>query len=152
MQIICKSPLQTQSLAKKLAEKLSGDEILALEGQLGSGKTTFVQGLAEGLKIKEKIQSPTFVMLREYPIPNQPINQLTNQLSLVHIDLYRLKNFEEAKEIGIEDYLGRPDTICVIEWAEKIKSLLVKIPTKVIWIEFKFVGENERKIKISKFK
>ena len=143
-QIISKSPQQTKKIAQNLAKNLKGGEILGLVGDLGGGKTTFVQGLAQSLGIEERITSPTFIMLREYPIPHQPINQLSHQLHLIHIDLYRFKNSAEIQTLGLQDYLGRKENICVIEWAEKIKDLL---PKNTQWIEFDFVDQNTRQIK-----
>lgn len=145
--IISKSPSQTQKVAGNLAKKLKGGDILALEGDLGGGKTTFVQGLAIGLGIKQKITSPTFIMLREYRIPKSSSHQLIDssiyRLSLIHIDLYRLKNIQQITSIGTFDYLGKKNYICVIEWAEKIKNLL---PKNIHWIKFEFIDQNSRKI------
>src|SRR4030042_2839716 len=120
LEYLSKSAAQTQKLAGEvLKETLSIKKrkngiVLALEGELGGGKTTFVQGLASGLGVKEKITSPTFVIIKEY--------QTIKNFSLVHIDLYRITNFSEAKTAGIEDYLGKPGKVCVIEWGEKIKD------------------------------
>lgn len=127
------------------AKKLRGGEVLALEGDLGSGKTTFMKGLAEGLGIKEIITSPTFVLLKEYSIlrPNLHFGSASQGVNLVHVDAYRVETIEDIKSVGIEDYLNRNDVILAIEWAEKIKALL---PKDVIWIKFKTVNENTRKI------
>jgi len=101
---------------------------------LGSGKTTFVQGLAKGLGIEKKIISPTFILMRTYG-------------NLYHVDLYRLEGnvAEEAKNLGLTDIWGKKDNIVVIEWAEKIKEI---IPKKAKWIKFENIGEDERKITI----
>ena len=118
---------------------MKGGEIIGLSGDLGGGKTTFVKGLAKGLGVRELVTSPTFVLMKEYGI-------------LVHFDLYRLKNKKEIETIGLSDYLGKPDKICVIEWAEKIKDCLKKLPAKIIWVKFEYVGENKRKISVKTLK
>lgn len=135
--MISQSVDQTIKYAQKFAKKLKGGEIIGLIGELGSGKTTFVKGLAQGLGIKEPITSPTFVMLKEYKIPksNHPI--------LVHVDAYRVENFDDIKSVGIDDYTGRNGAIVVIEWAEKIKKIL---PKDTLYINFKHKGEKEREI------
>src|SRR4030043_2411237 len=109
--ILSKSAEETKNIAAKFARNLKGGDIISLSGNLGGGKTTFVQGIASGLGVKEKITSPTFVIIKEY--------QTIKNFSLVHIDLYRITNFSEAKTAGIEDYLGKSDKVCVIEWGEK---------------------------------
>jgi len=114
---------------------LKGGEIIGLSGELGGGKTTFVKGLAKGLGIKETVTSPTFALIKDYG-------------KLIHIDLYRLLKKTEIGSLGLSDYLGQKDKICVIEWAEKIKDMLEKMPAKVIWLEFEYIDENIRKIKI----
>jgi len=118
---------------------LKGGEIIGLSGELGGGKTTFVKGLAKGLGIKEIVASPTFVLIKDYG-------------KLVHIDLYRLLGKAEIESLGLSDYLGQKDKICVIEWAEKIKKWLAELPAKKIWVEFEYVDEHTRKIKVKDFK
>lgn len=105
---------------------------------MGAGKTTFVQGLAEGLGIKDRIVSPTFILMRNY---------VSDPLNLYHLDFYRLDDGfdEEVRNLGLIDIWNEEDSVSVIEWAEKIKDLL---PKKVIWIEFESLGEDRRKIKL----
>lgn len=142
---ISKSPEETINYALDFASHLQGGEILALHGDLGSGKTTFTKGLAEGLKINDIITSPTFVLLKEYQTePNFHLGGGRGGF-LVHIDAYRAETIEDIKSVGIEDYLNRSDVILVIEWAEKIKAIL---PENVINIYFSQGKENERKIEI----
>lgn len=141
--IISVSVSETQKVAKDLVKKLKHGGIVALYGELGSGKTTFVQGSAKSLKIKEKVQSPTFVIVKEYKIDVSSIKYKV--LRLIHIDLYRVKSVQEAKDIGITEYFNQPGTITFIEWPEKIEKLL---PKKTIKIEFEHVDENKRKIVI----
>ncbi len=142
MEIITKTTEETTEFGKKLATQLQGGDILLLEGELGAGKTTLVKGLAIGLKIKYEITSPTFTLLNTYPVDLEKIK------TLVHIDTYRLKDEQELIEIGAEDYLGKPDTLCIIEWPEKIANLLKDKKTTTITIEHS--EDNQRKITIKK--
>lgn len=116
--------LTLNSLPKKAAEIskiLKGGEVLALFGNLGAGKTTFTQYLAKHLGIKVRVTSPTFVLMNAFPakLPKSKKN-----IILLHLDLYRIKNFKEAKALGITEMWQRPDTVTVIEWADKIEKHL----------------------------
>ena len=115
-----------------------------LSGELGAGKTSLVKGIAKGLGIKHEITSPTFTLMNVYKLRTENSELRT----LIHIDTYRLKDEKELLEIGVEDYLGKPNTICVIEWPEKISNLLKNYKTKNIALEH---GKNpkQRKIRIS---
>ena len=133
-----------QAFANKLAKSLKGGEIIALEGDLAAGKTTLTQYLAKALGVKEKVTSPTFVLMKVYPIRN-----LKSEIhNLIHVDCYRLDDPQELFYLGIEEYLNKKDTVVIIEWADKIKTYLKKFK-KVIWIRIKIKGE-ERKIELSK--
>lgn len=134
MEYITSSSQETKSLGRKIGSSLKGGEILALVGGLGAGKTTFVQGLAEGLGITSKIISPTFILLRKHG-------------NLYHLDLYRLEDRveHEVENLGLTDIWGRKDSVVVIEWAEKIKQML---PKETKWITFENIGEDERKITV----
>lgn len=133
---------ETIEFAQKFAQKLKGGEVIGLIGDLGSGKTTFVKGLAEELRVEENITSPTFVILKNYPAK---IDQ--QKIDFVHIDAYRVESIEDIKSVGIEDYLERQDVVIVVEWAEKIKEML---PKNTIYLNFKHINEDERKIVIKK--
>lgn len=116
---------ETNELAKKLA-KDSSARIFLLTGELGSGKTTFVQGFAQGLGIKEKVVSPTFVLIREYQTPK-------TKRVLCHIDLYRLETENQLKNLGFDELLNNPNYLILIEWAEKLNEPLkqaIKITIK----------------------
>lgn len=139
MEVITKSARETQKLGKKLAASLTDGEVIALYGELGSGKTTFVQGLAQGLGIKGRIISPTFVFIRSYTFTPKPF-------ALYHVDLYRIDKIEDARGLGLEELMAEKEAIVVIEWAEKIKSIL---PKKRIDVYFEYVSKNQRKINIS---
>jgi len=131
------SAAQTIALGKKLAKTFKGGEVIALFGELGAGKTTLVKGIAAGLGIRKVITSPTFLLMRVYPLrPPAPTRRRRGERSaasptrhekiktLVHLDCYRIKNAAEISALGLEEYLGRDDAAVVIEWPEKIKKLL----------------------------
>ena len=149
--MIIKDEKSMVAYGKKLASTLTGGEILCLSGDLGAGKTCLTKGIALGLGIKKEILSPTFTLMNVYPA-SPVLNQLrrTSIKTLVHIDTYRLKNENELLEIGAEDYLGNPNTICVIEWPEKIAGLLKNIcqkqnglgPKKIISVEIKHLEKG----------
>lgn len=111
---------ETIALAKKFARRLKGGDIVLLQGELGSGKTTFVRGLAQALGVKEKIKSPTFILFRVHRVTHHKLHVT----QFVHVDAYRVKHARELKEAGLLDWLGRPDTITVVEWGRKIKPLV----------------------------
>lgn len=143
--ITSKSEKETEEIAAKMAKKLRGGEIIALIGNLGTGKTVFVRGLAKGLGIKKQITSPSFVLMKIYRIGNLKL-KIRNFL---HLDAYRLKDGKDLIDIGLLDWLGRKETITVIEWAEKIKKIL---PKKTIKIRFKMgKKKNERIIYLQQY-
>jgi len=148
---ISSSPQETRQIAQKTLKKylpLLNKKCLvfALEGELGSGKTQFAQGLGKGLSIKKNIVSPTFTLLREYPFKIDNKNGF-----LYHLDTWRIKEAKEVANLKIEKTL-QPGHILIIEWAEKIKSLISKwakkLPVKIIWVKMEHLKENQRKIKI----
>lgn len=120
---------QAITTAQKLAPKLQGGEILALSGDLGSGKTTFTQALAKSLGISQKITSPTFVIMQQYKTKKLSKNKAP--IWLYHLDLYRTKDFKEVKGLGLEEIWGRPEVITVIEWADKISKNLPKTSEQI---------------------
>lgn len=125
---------ETQKLGYDFAKVLEKGDIICLYGDLGSGKTTFVQGLAKGLGVKRRIISPTFIIVRSYKLG-------TN--SFYHIDLYRTENEKDINKLGLEEIVNDPQNIVAIEWAEKLGNLM---PAKRIDIRFSFEKENTRKI------
>lgn len=137
MKIISKNQQKTFELGTKIAKNLKGGDVLAVSGELGAGKTTFIKGLAAGLGVKQIVRSPSFNLLKVYP---------AKKLKLVHLDCYRLSKAEEAVDIGLLDFLGRPDTIVVVEWPEKIAALLKKYRSKKI--KFEHLDLNRRKISL----
>lgn len=126
IKVVTHSPRETQSLAKSLGAKLTGGEILALFGNLGSGKTTFVQGLVKGLGIRARVSSPTFLVGKPYPVPH-------SSKIFYHFDLYRLKSLKELAELGFWEILHEPHHIVAIEWAEKIRK---RLPKNTLLVKF----------------
>lgn len=139
MKLLSTTEKQTEKIGQKLALKLKGGDVLCLYGELGAGKTTLVKGLAKGLEIKKDINSPTFSLMNLY--------KAKKSIKLVHIDTYRLTNKQELVDIGAEDYLSAPDTICVVEWPEKIRKLLKN--KNIVKVTIKHKGRNERIITIT---
>lgn len=111
--IISQSVQETQDLAFRLGQLLPANSLLTLSGELGAGKTTFTQGLAKGLDIKDKVTSPTFTLMKIYE----------GRLPLYHIDAYRLENI--SQDLGFDEYIDG-DGVCVIEWSNFIEYLLPK--------------------------
>jgi tRNA threonylcarbamoyladenosine biosynthesis protein TsaE len=135
---VTSSPEETKALGQKIGKKLSPGDVVALLGELGSGKTCLVQGICQGLQIDDFATSPSFVIINEYK----------GKYPVYHFDLYRLQKEEELINLGYEEYFYSQG-VCLIEWAEKAKNLL---PEKRIEIELKIVSENQREIKIKGIK
>jgi tRNA threonylcarbamoyladenosine biosynthesis protein TsaE len=145
METVTNSAEETKAIGEKFAAKLVGGEVLALIGDLGSGKTTFVQGLANGLGIRQRIISPTFILLRNYTISNSNNDKLN---TFNHIDLYRLGNDAEREllDLGFKELSEDERTVTVVEWADKAKGVF---SDKTIWIRFNALSGDSRKIEIS---
>jgi tRNA threonylcarbamoyladenosine biosynthesis protein TsaE len=145
---------ETKRFAKVFAKKITGRSsgfssrlrrqaasIIGLTGDLGAGKTTFIQGFLKGLGVKKRITSPTFVLIKNYElrIKNYGINK-----RIYHIDCYRIQKPQELLKLGFREIINNPKNIVLIEWAEKIKKIL---PKRTNWIKFEYgKKENERKI------
>jgi tRNA threonylcarbamoyladenosine biosynthesis protein TsaE len=140
-----KSEKETENLGKKIGRKILKEKpskiakIIALEGDLGGGKTTFLKGFAKGLGIREKILSPTFIIFRKFEIRNSKFK------NFYHVDCYRIEKIKEILNLGFREIIKDPKNIVAIEWAEKIKKIL---PKKVIKIKFKILGKKRREILI----
>ncbi len=136
LHIVSRSEEQTLALARKLGPHLRNPEVVVLTGELGSGKTVFVRGLAAALGIDENlVNSPSFTMVNEYPGPNP----------LFHFDLYRLSDPSEVYELGWDEYLGRKG-LFVVEWGEKARGYL---PEKYYQVHFTITDEEKRDIIVS---
>jgi tRNA threonylcarbamoyladenosine biosynthesis protein TsaE len=148
LSIISHSLTQTQRLGMRLGDLLRGGELILLDGQLGTGKTTLTQGLAQGMGITEVINSPTFTLLKEYHSAAASQGQAQGivpsqqppDLALYHFDLYRLDDPEEIIDLGFEDYFYGTG-VCVIEWADKAKSFW---PAEHLNIRLKMLSETKR--------
>ena len=139
MKVVSHSEKETQKLAVNFAKTLKGGETIGLIGDLGAGKTAFVKGLAKGLGIKKAITSPTFVVMKIYPVKHPTIKHL------VHVDAYRVKTARSLTVIGLEDYIKSNDSVVVIEWADLVNEIL---PKKKILIKFNHIKEKIRNINI----
>lgn len=143
MKLVSKKLADTQELAEKIAGDIldSGAHpkharVVALAGDLGAGKTAFVQGFAKALGIKKHLPSPTFLIFRNYAL------EVGGYQSLYHADVYRINDPDEMAVIDFDKVLADPKNIVVVEWADKIKKIL---PKDSIWISFSHGSkENER--------
>ena len=138
--ITTNSAKQTQKLGEKFAQEIllsrtsqKTATVLGLSGNIGGGKTTFLQGFARGLGIKEKILSPTFVIMKRFK-------------NFYHIDCYRLKDEKDILELGWKEIISNPKNIVAVEWPEKIQKVL---PQNTIYINFKFIDEKTREIRLT---
>ncbi len=138
LNIVSHSPEQTQRLGQRLGHLLRGGELILLDGKLGMGKTTFTQGLAQGLDISEVINSPTFTLLKEYV--GQPASAAKRRPALYHFDLYRLDDPEEIFDLGFEDYFYGTG-VCVVEWADKAEEFW---PAERLRIQMTMLSETKR--------
>jgi len=120
--------------AKEIIQRRKGT-VLALEGDLGGGKTTFLQGFARGLDICDRIVSPTFIIVKKFPI-SHPYFKF-----FFHIDCYRIEKEKELVDLGIKEILSSPRNIVALEWAGRIQDLL---PSGALRIGFKFYGFDKR--------
>ena len=127
------SPAETAALGERLARAAAAGEVWALVGDLGAGKTHFVQGVAAGLGAPAGVTSPTFTLVHEYT---------GGRLPLFHFDLYRLRSAEEALQLGWEEYLDAGGLV-VVEWADKFPALL---PPAARWFHFEIVAGDARRI------
>lgn len=130
---------QTENLAKMLAKEIlkykntkKNALVFGLVGNLGAGKTTFIQAFAKGLGIRSCLTSPTFVLMKIYN-------------NLYHIDCYRIKDYKNILALDFGDIVSNPKNIILIEWAERIRKIL---PKDTVWIKFTIIGKTSRKIKV----
>ena len=149
MIFITKSEEETRKLSSKVISELDkltflGAKIVLLEGELGAGKTVFSKGFAKELKIKAKIKSPTFVLMKKYKIPAKK-SELKNRY-LYHLDCYRLRDWHDLVPLGFKDILKDKNAIVLIEWPERINPAL---PKKYVRVHIDHLDNNKRKIKIT---
>ena len=149
MTYLSPSPEDTQKFAHEQAIELTreGDGksiVIALEGELGAGKTTFTQAFAEALGVHERLRSPTFVLMKHYTI--KPITNNQQLTTLYHLDCYRLKDSKDLEPLGIEDILNNPKNIVLIEWAERVADIL---PRNHWVVHIDHIAEQERNISMN---
>src|SRR3989344_2969755 len=154
LEVTTKSAKETQLFAKKLATEIIGSNpertgalVIALEGDLGGGKTTFSQGFALGLGVKKSVLSPTFVLLKSYKLQATSLNfRKSDFRKFIHIDAYRFDRAEEILPLGWKDFTKDTHAIILVEWADRIRKYL---PKNCIKITFEFVDEKTRRIYVN---
>jgi tRNA threonylcarbamoyladenosine biosynthesis protein TsaE len=142
IKVISESPKETQKIAsffmqailRQYTPKQNG-MVVSLEGPLGGGKTEFLKGIAKFLKLKEKIFSPTFLIMKSFPCKTSLFK------TLWHLDCYRIEKSKEIKELDFSEIIKNPQNLIFIEWGNKIKKILPKNHLK---IKFKIIGEHTR--------
>lgn len=144
---ITQSSEETQKLGQMLAQELQSGKIICLLGELGSGKTTFTQGFLKGLGIHGPYTSPTFVVLKHYKVKSAKLKVQSKDknyaiLNIYHADAYRI-NSKDMINLGWEELISNKKNIIIVEWADRIAGIM---PKDSLWIEFKWTGENKRKI------
>ena len=148
MEFITKSTEETRKIGEDLAKEVAGFEskekfalVIALEGELGAGKTTFTQGFANGVKVENKVTSPTFVLFKIYPLRIKSFFK-----KMIHVDCYRLRNYKDLGAIGFRDEINNMENIILIEWSDRVQPIL---PEKHIKVHIDHINKNQRKIKIN---
>lgn len=132
-----RSPEETRRIAEALAPLLVPGDVVALTGDLGAGKTVFVQGAARALGVKSRVTSPSFVLLREY----------LGDLPVLHLDVYRLNSLQELIDLGFEEYM-EPSRVMFIEWGDAVGPML---PEEHLEIDLRVVSEDERTVTFTPF-
>jgi len=133
--VISNNPEETMQVAMDLGRRLRDGEVVALVGELGTGKTTFVKGLAQSFFIPEEILSPSFLLARTY----------RGKRTLHHLDLYRVRDIEELVEVGLTDLLPPEEGVTAVEWADRFPQI---IPKDAVWVVLEHEGGDRRKITI----
>lgn len=131
--VITDGPEETLRLGEELARELRSGDVVALVGELGSGKTTLVKGIAQGLFVREPVISPSFILARTYQ----------GQMPLHHLDAYRVNSAEELAEVGLTELLPPGEGVTVVEWADRVEEL---IPPGSLWIHLEHLDGDRRKL------
>jgi tRNA threonylcarbamoyladenosine biosynthesis protein TsaE len=134
MDFFSRSPEQTRRIGMRVGGALQTGDVICLQGDLGAGKTTFVQGLAQGWGSVDSVSSPTFILVNVY--------RRADQSQLFHMDAYRLDSTLEAEELDLDALLA--DGALIIEWPERLAGL---IPTERLWVKFEHVDDEEREMR-----
>lgn len=146
MEITTENAQETNELGKRIAADLvknKSTNVILLNGELGAGKTTFVQGFAKSLGINDRVTSPTFILLREHEVSTHGFHKL------YHLDLYRLEGDLEktANELGLKEIANDPSNILLVEWADKLDKYF---PKEAIEINIRKASDSQRKFEIKK--
>ena len=140
LDVITHSPGQTRELGAALARRLSPGDLVLLSGTLGSGKTTFIQGIAMGLSINDQVTSPTFTLVAEYTGGG-----VDGSLQLHHVDLYRLGGESgDLESFGLEEVLDDPDAVTAVEWPQRAAAIL---PDEYLLVELDPVADSKRRVR-----
>jgi tRNA threonylcarbamoyladenosine biosynthesis protein TsaE len=132
--VFSRSPEQTRRIGMRLGGALQPGDVICLQGDLGAGKTTFVQGIAQGWGSQDSVSSPTFIIVNMY--------RRGDEARLFHMDAYRLDSTPEAEELDLDSMLSQGPLL--IEWPERMDGL---VPVEHLWIQLEYIAENEREIK-----
>src|ERR1035437_3238762 len=143
--VITNSKEETAVIAEHFAKTLNRGVFLAFYGDLGAGKTTFIQGLAKGLGIEKRIISPTFIIARTYDLRFK--SKETQPKTFYHIDLYRTQSKHDLLGVGLDQIIQDENNIVALEWAQKLGEML---PKKRIDVHMEYLGEDQREIIIEK--
>jgi tRNA threonylcarbamoyladenosine biosynthesis protein TsaE len=133
LEFFSKSPEQTRRIGMRLGSALKKGDVLCLQGELGAGKTTFVQGIAQGWGSLDSVSSPTFIIVNVY--------RRTDGAQLFHLDTYRLESQPEAEELDIDSMLS--EGILIVEWPERLGNL---IPEERLWIKLDHIADEQRQM------
>jgi len=136
IEFISRSPEQTRRVGARLGMLLGGGDVIALEGNLGTGKTVLAQGIGIGWGATTTLISPTFILIRRHT-RNQ------DDSYFYHIDLYRITSLAEAENLGLVELLGDPKAVCVVEWAERAGDLF---PEETLWVSLRVLDELRRSL------
>lgn len=141
LDFISHSPQQTRDLGAAVARHVQPGDLLLVSGTLGSGKTTFIQGLAAGLGVADTVASPTFTLIAEYAATSKE-----HSVTLFHVDLYRLSGDEdELFSFGLEEVLEDPNAICAVEWPQRAPAIF---PDEWLLIELEAVADSKRRARL----
>ncbi len=136
LEFISRSARQTSRLGARLGALLEGGDVVALEGELGTGKTVFAQGIGRGWGATAPLTSPTFILIRRHERPQSSVK-------LYHIDLYRLNSVEEIIDLGLEELLGDLRTVSVVEWANQASEVFSE---EHLWVQLRWIDEYRRSL------
>ncbi len=136
MEFISRSAAQTQRVGARLGALLQGGDVIALEGDLATGKTVFAQGVGLGWGATSRLISPTFIIIRRHSRPQ-------DDLYLYHADLYRLETGQEVTDLGFEEMLGDPGGVCIVEWADRAPNIF---PVETLGVTLQWLDEQRRSL------